>query len=143
MVTLLAFQSIISRLGATQHPESIVKHSTPSIAAHYQCYKRVRAVRHVVQTFRTAYPEAPLYMTNDGGDASIADVAAEFGAHYTYSQPTARGAPFLVFGSTNTSAMFIERLVNVAEASGADWVIMLEVRCGDAIAAIHGCNISQ
>jgi hypothetical protein len=46
---------------------------------------RLRAVREVLRRWRLFYPDAPVYIINDGGDKALEGIATEFGANYSYA----------------------------------------------------------
>lgn len=84
---------------------------------------RMRAAREVLRRWRLFYPEAPLYIINEGRDAALEAAAREHGAHHVYA-PATSDTQTTIFSSVKDAARWMQHLIDAG--SMADWVILLE-----------------
>ena len=129
-------------------PEILEYPDPKLLAAYYQVCKEPRATREVLRRFRHFYPEAFLYMTNDGGDTKhIPEIAVQYGPiinwnasdvinqnswkapgfEYLYlTKPTSSNHVSLFFDDPNASIGLVERIIYTAKRAGSKWVLLLE-----------------
>ena len=126
------------------------------LAAFYQCYKQLRAFEHTLSAFRKAYPDAELWIVNDGGDPQLAEKANQFApTHYEYAENIGGGGKGLSWHSSDATIhrvlAWLRRLKQFVDQTSASHFMILEddvwVKKPTNITAlqydINGCNKSE
>ena len=91
----------------------------PTIDAFFQCYNQVPAADLAFESYRKCYPDGKVVMINDGGDESMKDVAAKYGAEYTYM-------PNIGICYWKDPTEWLERFLDAVQKLESDYFVMQE-----------------
>jgi len=90
-----------------------------TIDAFFQCYDQVPAADKAFASYRSCYPDGKVIMINDGGDEAMKDVAAKYGAEYTYMSN-------IGICHWKNPTEWIERFLDAVQRLESDYFVMQE-----------------
>lgn len=96
------------------------------IGAHYNCFKRRKAVEATLKAFRKHYPEAPVCLFSDNGE-DFTDLAETFNCEYEWDSYQTGNGRSTYFETVPQAREWLKRLYETCRMfREVDWIVLLE-----------------